>query len=288
MNFRFHCLPILVLTGVLVLSGCQQTRPLTAEGLKRIEARTARGTVNTKLEAKPQPEKPRAGEFSFWDLKVFDIKPNEEGGRKEWKFFVPLPQSSDNATISTVQMNAWIISRDGRVFLPARPKYQAYGSFNTDWTIPRAGPYRLFVEYQPAQKGMVELPVEMAHWEFNVEPGKSAEKPVRAEADWSPTSNPVPITIRGAANGEPAGTLSIENLPTTKNEAKAVKVSGVPDGALDLQLATLSQNGDFSHPNRADDGTFTVKFAKSGMVRVWAYFTLNGVPYAAPINVSIG
>ncbi len=288
MNFRFHRSPILVLTTALVLPGCQQTRPPTTEGLKRIEARTAEGTLNTKLEAKPQPEKPRAGEFSFWDLKVFDVKNQEDGTRKEWKFFNDLPQSSTEGTLSTVLMNAWIISRDGRVFLPARPKYQAYGSFNTDWTIPRAGPYTLFVEYQPRVKGKILLPVEMAKWDFMVAPGKSTEPPVKSQANWSPTQNPVPITVGGAANGQPGGALNIENLPTSKDEVKAVKISGVPDGALDLRLAALTQNGEFSHFNRAADGTFTVKFANSGMVRVWAYFTLSGVPYAAPINVSIG
>ena len=285
MNFRlnrfvFAFLPL----GVVFLTGCEQTKPPTPAGLRKIAARTASGTVNTKLEARVQPEIPRASEFSFWDLKVFDIKDKPDGTRVEWKFFNDLPQVSTNATISEVLMNAWIVSRDGQVFLPARPKYQAYGSFNTDWTMPRPGNYALFVEYQPRRKGKIVLPVEMARWNFNVAPGKSSAKPVRKAANWSPTRNPAAITVSGAPDGEPAGTLRIENLPTKRGETRSVSVEDAPDGAEGIQLAAMTAGGKFFHFIRGSDGKFAVTFPQAGMVKIWAYFTLNGVPYAASLN----
>ena len=267
----------------IFLAGCEQKKPPTPEGLKKIAARTASGTVTTKLEARVQPAIPRAGEFSFWDLKVFDIQDQEDGTRKEWAFFKPLPQPSSDATISEVLMKAWIISRDGRVFLPARPKYQGYGSFNTDWTIPRPGAYTLFAEYQPAATGKI-YPVELAHWNFQVVPGKEAAKPLGERPHWTQTHNPLPITLRGASDGEPAGTLSIENLPSRKGETRATKIVAAPEGAQDMDLAALSSGGTFLHFPRNPDGTFAVNFPKSSTYRVWAYFTLNGAPYAAPIN----
>lgn len=281
---RLSHLLVLLPLGALFLAGCEGPRPPGPEELRKIAARTASGTRSTQLEARVHPVTPRAGEFSFWDLKVFDLKDKEDGTRKEWKFFNPLPQTSTDHTISTVQMNAWVISRDGKVFLPKRPKYQAYGSFNTDWTIPRAGKYTLFVEYQPAASGKVLLPVEMAHWNFSVAPGKSSEKPLDEAPNWSPTRNPVPITVNGAPDGEPAGTLSIENLPAARGETKAVTLRDVPQGAEEIQLVALTEKGEFFHFARNADGTFPVSFKTPGMVRLWAHFTLNGVPYAAPLN----
>ena len=285
--FRFSLLPLLFALSLLPLSGCEQTKPPTAEGLRKIAARTASGTLNTKLEAKSQPAPPRAGEFSFWDLKVFDIKDKPDGTRQEWKFFNDLPQPSTDATISEVLMNAWLVSRDGEDFLPARPKYQANGSFNTDWTIPRPGKYLLFVEYQPRRKGKIVLPVEMAKWNFSVAPGKSQAKPVIDAPYWAPTRNPVAVTAFGTRDGEPAGTLSIQNLPLGRGETRSVSVQGAPGGAEGIQLAALTSGGAFLHFQRGADGKFAVKFPASGLARVWAYFTLNGVPYAASINHEI-
>ncbi len=278
---------ILLLILPIFLAGCEGPQPPTAAMLHRMAARTATGTVNTKLEARVQPEIPRAGEFSFWDLKVFDIQDKPDGTRVEWKFFNDLPQTSTDATISEVLMKAWVISRDGHVFLPARPKYQAYGSFNTDWTIPRAGKYTLFVEYQPRQSGKIVFPMEMARWNFRVASGKSSEKPVRDTPYWLPTHNPIPITLGGAPDGEPAGTLRIENLPTNAKEMRAVSIKGAPAGAAGMELVALTEGGTFSHFARNPDGTWPVSFAESGLVRIWVYFTLNGALYAAPINQSV-
>ncbi len=270
----------------LFLAGCEQGRPPSAEALKKVAARTASGTVTTKLEARVQPEKPRAGEPSFWDLKIFDIKDQEDGTRKEWKFFKPLPQPSNDATISDVSMNAWLISRDGRVFLPSRISYKAYGSFVTDWTLPRPGPYTLFAEYQPAERQKI-YPLEQARWNFEVLAGKSDAKPLSNEAHWTPSQNPAPITLRGAADGEPAGALRIENLPSKAGENAVVKVVAAPDGVSNMELAALSSGGTFLHFPRNSDGTFQVNFPKSSVYRVWAYFTLNEAPYAAPLNHAV-
>lgn len=277
---------LLLIALPFFVAGCEQTRPPTPEGLKKIAARTASGTVTTKLEARPQPEIPRAGEISIWDLKVFDIKDKPDGTRQEWKFFQPLPQPTNDATIAGVSMNAWLISRDGRVFLPARPSYKAYGSFLTDWTTPRPGAYTLFAEYQPAAKGTI-YPLEMAHWNFTVVPGKSDAKPLGKAPHWTQTDNPAPITLGGASDGEPAGALSLENLPSKAGETGAVKIVGAPEGASEMELAALSSGGTFLHFPTNADGTFAVTFPKASTYRVWAYFTLNDAPYAAPLNQEV-
>ena len=270
------------------LASCEQTRPPSAEALKKIAARTATGTVFTKLEARSHPEIPRAGEVSFWDLKVFNIKDKEDGLRQEWKTFEALPQTGDKARSSNttdVMMNAWLISRDGRVFLPARPSYKAYGSFVTEWKPPRPGAYTLFVEYQPDAKGDKVFPRELAKWNFRVAAGTSTAKPVSDQAYWKPSQNPSPITLYGAGDGEPAGTLSIDNLPGKAGEKTVVTVKDAPQGATDMQLVALSAGGSFFHfPALPDGKSFDVSFPKSAMYRVWASFSLNGAPYAAPLN----
>lgn len=269
--------------ALLFVAGCEQTKPPTPEGLKKIEARTAKGTTHTKLEARPQPEKPRAGEVSIWDLKVFDMKDKPDGTRTEWKFFDQLPQSVGVPNTTDVLMNAWLISRDGTVFLPSRPSYKGYGSFLTDWTPPRPGLYTLYAEYSPAQRGKT-YPVEIANYNFRVISGPSQEKPLPDKANWMPSLNPAPITVNGAPDGDPAGTLSIEGLPATAGEKGNVSIKGAPAGATGMELVTVSAGGHFQHFRPNAIGNFEVSFPKSSMVRVWAYFTLNDIQYAAPLN----
>jgi hypothetical protein len=271
----------------LFLAGCEQAKPPTPEGLKKIAARTAKGTVFTKLEARSQPEKPRASEVSIWDLKVFKMQDKPDGTREEWKFFLPLSQPGGNtsSTNSTdVMMNAWLVSRDGTVFLPSRPSYKAYGSFVTDWNPPRPGAYTLYVEYQPSERGKT-YPIELAQWNFSVVPGDTTQKPLSSQPHWTPNENPAPITLRGASDGEPAGTLSLEGLPTKAKEDGIVTLKGAPDGITDIEIAAVSAGGQFLHFKPQPDGkSFAVNFPKSGMYRIWAYFSLNGAPYAAPVN----
>ncbi|HEX9995601.1 MAG TPA: hypothetical protein VGB45_00535 [Abditibacterium sp.] len=273
-----------VAAGLFLATGCQQVRTISPEARKKMEARTAKNTVSTRLEARIQPEKPRAGEVSIWDIKIFSLKDKPDGAREEWKFFNQLPQTEESARSTEVLMNAWLISRDGSVFLPVRPSYKAYGSFVTDWTPPRAGLYTLYVEYQPARKNEI-LPVEMARWDFRVEAGKSSEKPLPDAANWSPRQNPAPITLRGESDGAPAGTLSFEGLPRKAGEKTVVSFKNLPDGASEIELAGMTAGGDFQHFRaRGDARSFDVLFPKRGMVRLWVYFSLNGAPYVAPFN----
>jgi hypothetical protein len=273
----------LLAAALLFVAGCEQTKPPTPEGLKKIEARTAKGTVYTKLEARPQPEKPRSGQVSIWDLKVFNIKDKPDGTRDEWKFFDQLPQQAGLPNMSDVLMKAWLISHDGSVFLPARPSYKGYGSFVTDWTPPRPGLYHLFAEYHPTRKE-APLPLEIASWTFRVEPGPGKEKPLPDNPNWTPSLNPAPITVNGARDGEPAGNLSIEGLPTQAGEKTTVSIKNAPAGAEGMELVAVSAGGQFQHFRANNGGNFEVSFPKSSMVRLWAYFTLNGTPYAAPLN----
>lgn len=283
---------LLVLAALpLALAGCEQAKPPTPEGLKKIAARTASGTVFTKLEARSQPEQPRAGEVSIWDLKVFDKKDLPDGTRQEWKFYAPLTQPithNENANTSDVLMNAWLVSRDGSVFLPSHPSYKQYGSFVTDWTPPHPGAYTLFVEYQPSERGKI-YPIEMAKWNFTIIPGSVAEKPLRAQPHWTPNDNPAPITVNGLKDGEPAGTLTMEGIPDKAKVDGVVTLKGAPQGITDVELAAVSAGGQFLHFRPLPDGkSFAVNFPSSGMYRIWSYFLLNGVPYAAPVNRYVG
>jgi hypothetical protein len=280
---------LLVAVALLSLAGCEPNKPPTPEGLKKIKARTAKGTVFTKLEARSQPESPRAGEVSIWDLKVFNIKDKPDGMRDEWKFFDQLPQSAGAPNTTDVLMNAWLISRDGSVFLPTRPSYKAYGSFVTDWTPPRSGLYTLYVEYRPARstaplQSSTLLNMEMANWQFRVIDGPSKEKPLPDKPQWRASENPAPITIDGSPTGEPGGNLSIEGLPGKSGEETTVTIKGAPEGATGMELAAVTAGGQFQHFVSDGQGNFKVSFPQSGIVRIWAYFTLNGVPYAAPLN----
>ena len=163
----------LILLGMF---GYEKARPPSPESRVKIAARTAKGTVFTRLEARSQPAVPRAGEVSIWDLKVFQPKDEADGTRKEWKFFAPLSGVASDANTSNVLMRAWLISADQTVFLPQTPSYKAYGSFVTDWVIPRAGAYTLWVQYTPTELIEGGLPTgkvlagELAHWNFQVAP----------------------------------------------------------------------------------------------------------------------
>ena len=101
--------------------------------------------------------------------------------RQEWKHFAQIPQQPGTQITNTqVLMNGWLISKDGTVFLPQKPTYKAYGSFYTDWTLPRPGDYTLWLEYQPAvaqneelsaaelmqRRASYNLPREIAYWDF--------------------------------------------------------------------------------------------------------------------------
>lgn len=290
----------IVLPGVLCLAGCEQTRPPTPEGLKLIKLRTAAGTVNTKLEAKSQPSPPRAGQISIWDFKVFDIKDKPDGTRTEWKFFKDLPQSSGDKGTTDVLMNAWLISRDQTVFLPQKPSSKQYGSFVTDWTIPKSGPYTLFVEYQPViakdelsfddLKKAPALPIEHARWDFQVEGNGLAPAltpQIAIGADQKSDARTV-YSLDSASYGTRAPfRLTIANLSFKANVRTTLDPKiGVTSGkAFDQSLTALSPDGhSLVHQVGA---TPAVTLGQKGVWRAWFCFSLDGKSFAAPLDLNV-
>ncbi len=174
---------LLLALSLLAVAGCQPTRPPSPAAQKLIDEQTMIGPLNTKVQARPFTYPVKSVELSLWDIKVFDVKDKDSGLRQEWKHFAPIPQQPvPTTTITSTQilMNGWIISEDGKVFLPQKPTYKAYGSFYTDWTLPKPGDYTLWLEYVPAvafedelsakelvnRKASYNLPREVGHWDF--------------------------------------------------------------------------------------------------------------------------
>ncbi|RYX81892.1 hypothetical protein EON83_21870 [bacterium] len=287
---------IVFAVGALALAGCEQTLPPTAEGLKLIAARTAKGTKNTKLETKTQPSPPLAGNTSIWDIKVYDVVDKSEGIRKEWKFFNDLPQSSTDKTATGVLMNAWLISKDRSVFLPQKPAYKQYGSFLTDWSIPQSGPYTLWVEYQPVvardelsfqdmKDKSKALEIEHAHWDVNVGGTAKAERP-----------------LTPSAHGGAYGVYSLSSDDYSKSESMdvainpekalvnqktkfATTISGATGTVADEAITALSPDGNTLLHGVSAMPQLT--FAQKGIWRTWFTFSIDGKPYACPLDIQV-
>ncbi len=282
-------LPLLIAS----LAGCEQARPPSPAV---VAARTATGTVATKFETKTQPEPPRAGTTSIWNFKVFDVHNKEDGTRKEWKFFKALPQSATDKGTTQVLMNAWLISKDKDVFLPQKPTYGQYGSFLTDWNIPRSGQYILFAEYQPVVakdelspddlKGSKALPIEHARWEVAVG-GQASVVPAFFAAstngglssawslDASDYGTRAPFTVALAARSLAVG------VPATL----APKLGDVIGVVTEQSVTALSP--DTQTLLHAVGAAPQLTFTQRGVWRVWFTFRVDGKPFAASFDLTV-
>ncbi len=257
--------------------------------------RTATGTHSTKLETKTQPSPARAGQISIWDFKVFDIHDKPDGTRTEWKFFNALPQSSSDKGVTEVLMNAWLISRDKTVFLPQKPVAKQFGSFMTDWTIPKGGPYTLFVEYQPVVakdelsfndlKKAPVLPVEHARWDLEVEgnPSVVPALPV-ATKDGLATAYSLDAGNYGAP-AQVSVSLPVVQLKVNQKTTLSPRVSGANGTVSDESLTALSPDGQtLVH----EIGTMpSVTLGQKGKWCAWFSFSLDGKPFAAPFDLNV-
>ena len=276
--------------ALLFLSGCNgysQSKPPTPEGLKLIKARTAFGTIHTKLEAKSQPSPPRAGEVSIWDVKIFDIKDKPTGERQEWKHLLPVPQSENTGNVTDVMMNAWMISRDKTVFLPGKPSYKAYGSFLGDWILPKTGEYAFFAEYKPnGGSARRNLPLEMARWNFDVR--ESAPKVKSFVARQPSAAREVSVgKFVLTATGERATLRPIELRLEEIRAARQSRFSWstTSAGARNFDVVALSPDGRtlLHFPSNQ----ITAAFPQSGVWRVWFSFESNGEKFIAPYDLTV-
>jgi len=294
-----RCIPLLALSSALCLAGCEQTRPPTAQGLRQIHLRTARGTANTKLEARSQPSPARSEQISIWDFKVFDIHDKPDGTRTEWKFFNALPQDSSSRDTSQVLMNAWLVSQDKSVFLPQKPAYKQYGSFVTDWTIPKGGPYTLWVEYQPIVakdelssddlKGSTPLPVEHARWDFAVA-GNGTPSPLVPQIAIGPDAGSVTQSVYSLDSSN-YGTrapfrLTLSSVAFQANRrAKFVPHIAATGLVSDQSLVAISPDG--KTLVHGVGGTPSLTLPQKGVWRAWFSFSFDEKPYAAPLDLTV-
>ncbi len=296
---------------LLAVAGCEPHNPPSPAALKLIKAQTLIGPVKTKVRAKPFTYPVKAGEQSFWDIKVFDIKDKPDGLRQEWKHYAQLPQQPDTKINNTqVLMNGWIISKDGTVFLPQKPTYKQYGSFYTDWTLPRPGDYTLWLEYQPAvaqnedlsmgelmtRRASYNLPREVGYWNFTAI-GKVAPIP-----DMSKYISVLPTPPEGsdmamANNNKGQATLQVvffSGLKTqgmSRPEAKVGQKTKLQWGLSDKSsienpeiVAIAPDNSTLVHGiGSAPEMTFDVP----GEWKIWFNYTRGEQSFAAPYVLKV-
>jgi len=294
-----RCIPFLALGSALCLAGCQESPSPTPEGPQQIRLRTATGTANTKLEAKSQPSPARSEAISIWDFKVLDKHDKPDGTRKEWKFFNALPQDSSSQDNTQVLMNAWLVSQDKSVFLPQKPAYKEYGSFVTDWTIPKGGPYTLWVEYQPIVakdelssddlKGSTTLPIEHARWDFSAG-GNGTPPPLVPQIAIGPDAGSVTQSVYSLDSSN-YGTrapfrLTLSSVAFQANRrAKFVPHIAATGLVSDQSLVAISPDG--KTLVHAVGGTPSPILPQKGLWRAWFSFSLDDKPYAAPLDLTV-
>ena len=291
-----------LLIPLLGLAGCQPSRPPSPGSLKLIKEQTAIGPVHTKLQAKPFTYPVRAGELSLWDIKIFDIKDKENGLRQEWKNFAQLPQQLGTQVNNTqVLMNGWIISQDGTIFLPQKPTYKGYGSFYTDWTLPRPGPYALWIEYRPSvahneelsagelldRKASYNLPREVGSWNFNAVGEKLTGAPdvgdtssVRAS-----TSEGQPLAIYDAKGARAGAIALLKPVKARVNRALKLQwtVSGTP--LEDPEIVAIAP--DRSTLLHGIGAAPELTFGTAGTWKIWFSFVRDGQSFAAPYSLNV-
>ena len=293
---------LLLVLPLLAVAGCQPTRPPSPASQKLIDAQTATGPVNTKIQARPFTYPVKSGELSLWDIKVFSVKDKDNGLRQEWKHFAPMPQQP-NAQLTGTQilMNGWIISKDGTVFLPQKPTYKAYGSFYTDWTLPKPGDYTLWLEYVPSvahneelsmgelmsRKASYNLPREVGHWEFKAV-GESLPNNGYAEVlSLAPPKGSVSTSVYNDKGGRTSEVIFLEKTAARMGQKTELKwsVSGA-NGAIENPeiVAIAPDRSTLLHSiGAAPEMTFPI----AGEWKIWFHYTRGAHSFAAPYVLKV-
>ena len=297
--FRFSRIALVL--PLLVAAGCQPTRPPSPAAQKLIKKQTMIGPVNTKVQARPFTYPVKSGELSLWDIKVFSVKDKENGLRQEWKHFAQLPQHLPPKINNTqALMNGWIISKDGTIFLPQKPTYKAYGSFYTDWTLPHAGDYTLWLEYQPAvahqeelsaqelinRKASYNLPREVGHWDFKAVGKSLPGLAFASKAIPIPDAHGNPVLVYDS-KGESVGETVIWT-PVKARVAQKTKLAWKVEGAAPIEnpeiVAIAPDRSTLLHQiGAAPELTFSMK----GEWKIWFHYTRGEQSFAAPYVLKV-
>ena len=259
------------------------------------------GLNNTKVQARPFTYPVKSGELSLWDIKVFSTKDKESGLRQEWKHFAQLPQHLPPKINNTqALMNGWIISKDGTIFLPQKPTYKAYGSFYTDWTLPRAGDYTLWLEYQPSvahqeelsaqelinRKASYNLPREVGFWDFKAV-GKSLPNLKTDTDDSVHVSSGLPLKTYNNRGERVQDDVTIQRIAARVGQKTRIPWA-LQSGAAPLEnpeiVAIAPDNSTLLHEiGSAPELTFDAP----GEWKIWFSYTRGGQSFAAPYSLKV-
>ena len=287
--------------SLVAVAGCEPHNPPSPAALKLIKAQTLIGPVNTKVRAKPFTYPVKAGELSFWDIKVFDIKDKPDGLRQEWKHYAQLPQQP-NTTLNNTQvlMNGWIISKDGTIFLPQKPTYKQYGSFYTDWTLPHPGDYTLWLEYQPAvapnedlsmgelmtRRASYNLPREVGYWNFKAIGNAAPTSPVAHTATPMPDAGGNPILVYNN-KGEMVGE-TVTWTPIKARVGQKTKLAWKVEGGAPIEnpeiVALAPDRSNLVHGIGAAPA---LTFDIPGAWKIWFNYTRGEQSFAAPYVLKV-
>lgn len=300
--FRFSRISLAIALSLVAVAGCQPFRPPSPAALKLIKAQTLTGPVNTKVRAKPFTYPVKAGELSLWDIKVFDTKDKDNGMLQEWKNFAQIPQQPGTTLNNTqVLMNAWIISKDGQTFLPQKPTYKAYGSFYTDWTLPRPGAYTLWLEYQPSvahneelsaaelleRRASYNLPREVGYWNFKAVGATLPGLKVDNDTSVHPSNGTALKTYND--RGERVAEDVTLGAPTGVRVGQKTRLQwALPSGAAPIQnpeiVAIAPDNSTLLHGiGMAPEMAFTMP----GEWKLWFSYARGEQSFAAPYSLKV-
>jgi len=265
----------------LALAGCEPTKPPTPAEQRVYATRLAATSTMGQSEIKPytkliefsQPHEPIAGSVCTIELKVFSAQDQKDGTHPEWKFFHPLPAAPAKATPSECLMEAWLISRDGNVFLHNRPSLKDYGTFLTDWIMPQAGDYNLYAIYQPAYQD--EEKPWLRSQVFRIEVARRAVKilgsgPLPSAPAWSPspvTGGNLLLTAPGGATAPAAVTVASPHVGEPID--LALPKGFVPPAGVQPNLIAVSADGKDFQQIMAQSGHFVFSFDNPGLYRLW-------------------
>lgn len=298
---RFFRISFVLPLLLVAVAGCEPHNPPSPTALKLIKAQTLIGPVNTKIQVKPFTYPVKAGELSFWDIKGFDIKDKPDGLRQEWKHYAQLPQQPDTKITNTqVLMNGWIISKDGTIFLPQKPTYKQYGSFYTDWTLPRPGDYTLWLEYQPAvaqnedlsmgelmnRRASYNLPREVGYWNFKAIGNSLPGLGTIDELTPIPDANGNPLLVYNS-KGESVGAVTWTPVKARVGQKTRLQWA-LPSGAAPIEnpeiVAIAPDNSTLVHGiGAAPEMTFDVP----GEWKIWFNYTRGEQSFAAPYMLKV-
>ena len=198
-------------------------------------------------------------------------------------------------------MNGWIISKDGTIFLPQKPTYKQYGSFYTDWTLPRPGPYTLWIEYQPAvahnedlsmgelmtRRASYNLPREVGYWNFTAVAASLPDLKIDTD-DSSHPSNGIALKTYNNRGERVKEDVTLGALISARVGQKLRIPWALQSGAAPIEnpeiVAIAPDNSTLLHGLGA---SAELTFLRAGDWKIWFNYTRGDQSFAAPYVLKV-